>query len=583
MTGYTPPLRDMRFALESMCERETISGLPGADGMTPELIDQVLSEAGKLASEVWAPLNAVGDRAGARLENGVVRTPDGFPAAYRAFAAAGWNGVASETAHGGMGLPLCLTMAVQEMWHTANMALALCPLLNQAAVAVLTRHGTDDQKRRYLDRLVAGDWTGAMCMTEPQAGSDLGEIRTRAVPEGDHYRITGQKTFITYGEHDLADNIVHMVLARTPDAPSGSAGLSLFAVPKLLVDPDGALGPRNDLGCVSLEHKLGLHACPTAVMSYGDGGGAWGEMVGAECRGLPLMFTMMNDARLGVGLQGVAVCERAYQRAAAYARARVQSRPFDGGAPVTIDHHPDVRRMLMSLRTHAEATRALVYHAASTGDVAARHPQDDARNRAQQRVDLLTPIAKAWCTDVGVEMASLGIQVHGGVGYIEETGAAQILRDARVTPIYEGTNGIQAHDLMARKLLRDGGVAMRELIRDMGPAASDQANEPLRNGIAALRRVSDWAVQTGPSAQVFAGAVPFLRLTGTVVAGWLMARAAASARAQLVSGAGDPTWFRAKIATARFYSEHILSQAPALATPITSGAASVLELEPDRL
>ena len=583
MTGYAPPLADMRFVLESVCDTDSIAGLPETEDMTPELTDQVLSEAGKLASEVWAPLDALGDRAGARLENGAVRTPDGFPAAYKAFAAAGWNGVASETAHGGMGLPLCLAMAVQEMWQAANMALALCPLLNQAAIAVLSRYGTADQKRRYLGRLVAGDWTGAMCMTEPQAGSDLGEIRTKAVPEGDHYRITGQKIFITYGDHDLADNIVHMVLARTPDAPAGSAGLSLFAVPKHLVGADGTIGPRNDLICVSLEHELGLHACPTAVMSYGDGGGAWGELVGEECRGLPLMFTMMNDARLGVALQGVAVCERAYQRAAAYARARVQSRPFDGGEPVTINHHPDVRRMLMSLRTHAEATLALVYHTASMADTAARHPQDDARHRAQRRVDLLTPIAKAWCTDVGVEMASLGIQVHGGVGYIEETGAAQILRDARVTTIYEGTNGIQAHDLMGRKLLRDGGAAMRELIGDMGPAAAGNANEPLRDGIAALRRVSDWAVQTGPTAQVFAGAVPFLRLAGTVVAGWLMARAAASAQTRLASGAGDPVSLRAKIATARFYADHILSQAPPLATPITTGAASVLELQPDQL
>ncbi len=583
MVGYTPPIADMRFVLDTVCDLAGVAKLPGFEETTPELVDHVLEQAGKLAADVWAPLDAPGDRAGAAIENGAVRTPAGFSAAYRAFVDGGWNGAAIAPADGGMGLPMCVALAVQEMWQTANMSLALCPLLTQAAITAVSRHGSDGQKQRYLPRLVSGEWTGTMNMTEPQAGSDLGAIRTLATPENAHYRIRGQKIFITHGEHDLAENIVHMVLARTADAPAGSRGLSLFIVPKYRVEPDGTLGSRNDLRCVSLERKLGLHASPTAVMSYGDEDGAWAELIGNVGRGLPQMFAMMNDARLGIALQGVAICQRAYQSAAEFARGRVQSRPIDGGDPVAINHHPDVRRMLMHLRSHAEATRALAYYVASMADIASHHPEGDKRESGQRRVDLLTPVAKAWCTDVGVEMASLGIQVHGGMGYVEETGAAQILRDDRVTPIYEGTNGIQAIDLVGRKLLRDGGAAMRDLL-DQIEREADRGSQPeLHDGTAALRRASDWIVQAGRSAETFTGAVPFLCLAGAVVAGWLMARAAAAAQARLAAGNDRGALLRAKIATSRFYAEHVLSQAPALQTAIIEGAPSVLALAPDDL
>jgi alkylation response protein AidB-like acyl-CoA dehydrogenase len=582
MSGYVAPLRDMRFVLDALCDIDGIAGLPGHGDVTLDVIDQVLAEAGRLSSERWAPLDRPGDRAGAVMENGTVRLPDGFKEAYEAFAAGGWNGVAAPAEHGGMGLPCCVAHAVQEMWQSANMALALCPMLTQAGIELLSRHGSVSQRERYLPRLVSGTWTGTMEMTEPQAGSDLGAIRTRAVRDGDRYRITGQKIFITYGDHDLSENIIHTVLARTPDAPPGTRGLSLFLVPKVLVDADGTLGARNDLRCVSLEHKLGLHACPTGVMAYGDSGGAIGELVGAENDGLALMFTMMNNARLGVGLQGVAVAERAYQRAAAYARARVQSRLPGGAAPVPIIQHPDVRRMLMTMRAHVEAARALVYSTAAMMDVARSHRDAAERNRAAARVDLLTPIAKAWCTDIGVDMASLGIQVHGGMGYIEESGAAQVLRDARITTIYEGTNGIQANDLVGRKLLRDGGAAMRELIDDIAYTAADAGNAALRDGAGALKRASEWVVQTGATAEVYAGAVPLLGLAGTVIGGWLMARSAAAAARRLRDNPADAAFLSAKQATCRFYAEHILSRAPALAAPITAGAGSVLALAPDQ-
>ena len=431
---YTAPVADLQFVLEELAGISEIASLPGYGDVTPDLVRSVLDEAAKVASGVIAPLNRVGDRQGSRLDNGVVRTPDGFREAYAKFTAGGWNAVAFDPAHGGQGLPWALALAVQEMVTSACMSFSLCPLLTQGAVELLTAHGSAAQKQRYLSKLVSGEWTGTMNLTEPQAGSDVGALRTRAVRDGDHYRITGQKIFITYGEHDLAENIVHMVLARTPGAPLGVRGVSLFIVPKYRVRPDGTPGERNDLRCVSLEDKLGIHGSPTAVMAYGDNEGAVGELVGEENRGIEYMFTMMNNARLSVGVEGLAIGERAYQQARDYAKGRVQGRAGDGpdATPVPIIRHPDVRRMLMTMRAQIEAMRALVAFTAGSLDRAKRHPDAAERARHQAVVDLLTPVVKAWCTDTGCAIASTAIQVHGGLGFIEATGVAQHYRDARI-------------------------------------------------------------------------------------------------------------------------------------------------------
>ncbi|HLI11130.1 MAG TPA: acyl-CoA dehydrogenase C-terminal domain-containing protein [Alphaproteobacteria bacterium] len=586
---YTAPIRDMRFALD-LAGLERISALPGGAEVTPDLVEAVLSEAATVAAEALAPLNQTGDREGARLENGVVYTPKGFKEAYRTFVEGGWNSVPFDPAYGGQGLPMLLHIALSEMWSSANLSFSLCPLLTFGAVEAITHHGSDAQKKLYLPKLISGEWTGTMNLTEPQAGSDLSLIKTRAVREGEHYRITGQKIFITYGDHDFTDNIIHLVLARTPDAPPGTKGISLFIVPKVLVKPDGSLDGRNDLRCVSLEHKLGIHASPTAVMAYGDSGGAVGYLVGEENRGLQYMFTMMNNARLGVGLEGVAIAERAYQQARDYARTRVQSRDIAGDDPhpVTIIHHPDVRRMLLTMRVQAEASRALVYHAAGLLDIAKRHPEAAERDAAQQLVDLLIPVCKAWSTDLGVEAASLGIQVHGGMGFIEETGAAQHYRDARITPIYEGTNGIQANDLMGRKLGRDGGETARRFIGSMREtdgalaAAKGEAlaalRAPLRQGLDTLAEATQWmvAMMDKDIRRAAAGAVEYLRLFGTVTGGWLMARAALAAVAQLAGGTGDEAFLKAKLVSARFYADSILARAPATLAPITRAGESVV-------
>src|SRR6516165_5212235 len=471
--SYTAPLTDIRFVLEEAAGFGEVVQLPGYEATSPDLVEAILSEAAKLAENVLAPLNQPADRTGSVLENGVVRTPPGFHEASVRYVEGGWNGLAFDPEFGGQGLPLALATPVAEMWNSACMSFALCPLLNSGAVELLQVHGSAAQKQLYLGKLVSGEWTGTMNLTEPQAGSDLGALRTRAVPEGDHYRITGQKIFITYGDHDLAPNIIHMVLARTPDAPPGSRGISLFLVPKFLPDEEGRPGLRNDVRTLSLEHKLGIHGSPTCVLAYGEDEGAVGWRIGEENRGLECMFTMMNAARLNVGLQGVAIAERAYQQARDFARTRVQGRPL-GAAPNDearpIIYHPDVRRMLLWMRTATEAMRALAYYAAATIDQSRRHPEATERRAAQHRADLLIPLVKAWCTDLGVAVASTGIQVHGGMGYVEETGAAQHLRDARIAPIYEGTNGIQANDLVGRKLALDGGETAGALIAEMRQA-----------------------------------------------------------------------------------------------------------------
>jgi 3-(methylthio)propanoyl-CoA dehydrogenase len=577
---YAAPLADMRFTID------TVAGLSGE---AAEVADAILDEAAKFAAGELDPLNQPADRIGSVLENGVVRTPPGFQEAYRRYVEAGWMGLSCDPEHGGQGLPLALATPVVEMWNSACMSWALCPLLNAGAIDLLAAHGSPEQQLLYLRKLVSGEWTGTMNLTEPQAGSDLGALRTRAVPTrdarwGEHYRISGQKIFITYGEHDLCDNIVHMVLARTPDAPPGSRGISLFLVPKFLPDGEGQPGERNDLRLLRLEEKLGIHASPTCVMSFGEGEGAIGWRIGEENRGLECMFTMMNTERLGVGVQGLAIAERAYQQARDYARMRVQSRPVGmapSGTVPPIIHHPDVRRMLLSMRAATEAMRALAYFAAAAID-ASRHAEAvEAQFKAQRRADLLIPVVKAWCTDLGVEVASTGIQVHGGMGYIEETGAAQYLRDARIAPIYEGTNGIQANDLVGRKLGRDQGEAARELIAEMRATLTDLGDgfdaiqTLLETGIEALGQATKHLVGAEP-ALAAAGSAPYLALFGTVAGGWLMARLALAARGR----GGD--FAAAKLATARFYAEHFLARAPSY-LPAIAGGATVVDFDPDWL
>jgi 3-(methylthio)propanoyl-CoA dehydrogenase len=582
MSDYAAPLADMRFALTELAGLEQLARLPGYESITPDLVDAVLEGAGKFAGEVLAPLNRSGDKERSVLENGVVRTPKGFREAYAEYVAGGWNAVSVAPEHGGQGLPEVLATAVREMWSSANTSFALCPTLTSSAVELLILHGTDEQKRLYLDKLVSGEWTGAMNLTEPQAGSDLAALRTRAVPEGDHFRLTGQKIFITYGEHDWTDNIVHLVLARLPDAPPGSRGISLFLVPKFLVNADGSLGKRNDIRCVSLEHKLGIHASPTCVLSFGDNGGAIGWLVGGPNQGLAAMFTMMNHARLDVGLQGVALAERAYQQARAFARQRVQGRPVGAdkdGLPII--HHPDVRRMLLSMRAATEAVRALAYYTAGEIDRARHETDADARDRAQRRVDLLIPVVKAWSTDLGFEVTSTNIQIHGGMGFIEETGAAQHLRDARIALIYEGTNGIQANDLVGRKLARDRGAAMGELVVEMKNEAAESLPEirpPFEAAIAALETASKRLIEERDPTRALAGAVPYLRLVGLAAGGWLMSKSARAAARRLAAHEGDPRFLQAKLATARFYAEQMLCTAPGL-LPAIAGGATVMDYD----
>ena len=591
---YAAPLRDMIFTLEEIAGIDEIATLPGYADATPELVQTVLDEAGKFAAGVLAPLNRTSDQQGSRLENGVVRTPDGFRDAYAQFVAAGWNSLQFDPEHGGQGLPWALAAAIQEMVTSACMSFSLCPLLTQGAVELLGSHGSAAQKRAYLTKLVSGEWSGTMNLTEPQAGSDVGALRTRAVKDGDRYRIIGQKIFITFGEHDMAENIVHMVLARTPGAPPGVKGISLFIVPKFLVGPDGALGDRNDLRCVALEHKVGIHGSPTAVMAYGDNGGAIGELVGEENRGIEYMFTMMNTARLSVGIEGLAIAERAYQQARDYARTRIQGRAVDGSDPsaVPIIRHPDVRRMLMTMRAQIEAMRALVAFVAGSVDRAKRHPDAAERARHQTMVDLLTPVVKAWCTDTGCVATSTAVQIHGGLGFIESTGAAQHFRDARIAPIYEGTNGIQAIDLVSRKLARDDGTGMRELIAAMrttvevaksggeGQFLATHVGEAI--GQLSVATDSLAAVMKRDRTAALAVASPYLALVGTVAGGWLLAKAALAARRRRSDATEHDGYLAGKESIARFYAANQLPQAGGLAAMVLSGGDSTLVLAEDQ-
>src|SRR5271166_320974 len=582
MVPYTPPVSEMRFVLEDIADLGSISSLPGYETATQDTVAAVLDQAADLARDVLAPINDSGDREGSRLENGVVRTPAGFREAYQAFVAGGWGGLPFPEECGGHGLPLVVAVAVSEMWNAANLSFALCPLLTSGAADALEHHGSAELKALYLPRLVSGEWTGTMNLTEPQAGSDVGALKTRAVKYGDHYRITGQKIFITYGEHDLAENIIHLVLARTPDSPPGTRGISLFLVPKFLPDASGAPGRRNDVRCASLEHKLGIHASPTAVLAFGDEEGAVGFLVGEEHRGMECMFTMMNNARLHVGLQGVAISERAYQQALEYARTRMQGVPAGRDGPAPIVWHPDVRRTLLLMRSRTEAARALAYYTAGSLDLAKRAPDPTERQQARARAELLVPMVKAWSTDLGVENASLAVQVHGGMGFIEETGVAQHYRDARIAPIYEGTNGIQALDLLGRKLVRDQGAAAHALIAEMRGLAG--ISVALSQGIDAVEQATTCLLETWPSdpARAMAGATPYLTLFATVVGGWLMAKAAAAASDRLHRGDDDPRFLKAKLLSAQFYAEHVLPQASGLLASAVN-SASVTTFDPDLL
>ncbi|MFO1082771.1 MAG: acyl-CoA dehydrogenase [Reyranellaceae bacterium] len=594
---YSAPLADMRFALREVAGLPTVASLPGYEHATDDTVDAVLEEAAKLAGNGLAPLNRDGDKVGAQLENGVVRTAPGFAAIYKEFVDGGWNSLPFDPDFGGQGMPWLLAAAVQEMWQAANMGFGLVLLLNQGAIDAIHHHGSAEQKATWLPRMISGEWTGTMNLTEPQAGSDLAQLKSRAVKSGDHYLVSGQKIFITYGEHDMAENIVHLVLARTPDAPPGVRGISLFIVPKFLVDADGKPGRRNDLRCVSLEHKLGIHASPTCVMSFGDDGGAVGYLVGEEGRGLSYMFTMMNNARLSVGIQGLAIAERAYQQAVAFARGRVQSKD-DGSkdpSPVAIVHHADVRRMLMTMRAQIEAMRALGYYTAAGIDGALKHPDRAAARRTQDRVDLLIPIVKAWFTDLGNEIASLGVQVHGGMGFIEETGAAQHLRDARILPIYEGTNGIQARDLVGRKIAKDGGETILLLVAEMRATVDELAAAPgddlaaIRTALAAsadaLETATRWVAESVKTELVaaLAGSAPYLRLAGTALGGWLLARSALAAQRRLATRDGDTDFLSAKIVTARFYAEVIVPPALAQLGPLQAAGRTVFALEERQL
>jgi alkylation response protein AidB-like acyl-CoA dehydrogenase len=588
MSTYQAPLKDMKFVLHQLAGVEEVAKLPGYEEASPDTVDAILEEAAKFATGVLDPINYSGDQEGSKWADGAVRTPKGFREAYKQFCEGGWNALPFEAEWGGQGLPRLVSTPVQEMWKSANLSFSLCPLLTQGAIEALLLRGSEELQRRYLPKMVAGTWTGTMNLTEPQAGSDLSLVRTRAERHGDHYLISGQKIFITYGEHDMSENIVHLVLARAPEAPEGVKGISLFVVPKFIPNEDGSAGKRNTAKCASIEHKLGIHASPTAVMVYDR---AVGYLVGEENRGLEYMFIMMNAARFAVGLEGVAVAERAFQRALAFAKERIQGRDLvQGGKPVPIIRHPDVRRMLMLMKAQTEAMRALVYTTAAAMDYARKHPDAQARKRHQAFVDLMIPVVKGWSTETGIEIASLGVQVHGGMGFVEETGAAQYLRDARITTIYEGTTGIQAMDLVGRKIAREAGATakawlgtLKALDAELGKSANADVKAlraQLAQGVQAVSDCVNYIVESKDLRATFAGAVPFLKLIGVVAGGWQMARAALAAERGLSSG--DKAFLQAKIATARFYGDQVLVQAAALRDTVVKGAAGVLSVPEDQ-
>jgi len=596
MSDYTAPVRDFSFILNHVCDLKALSELPGYDHAEPDLVDAILEEGAKFAGGVLAPLNWSGDQEGAKLENGVIRTASGFAEAYRQFSEGGWNGVPFDMEKGGGGLPWAVTIPLTEMWNAANLAFSLCPLLTQGAIDALEAYGSDELKDKYLEKMISGEWTATMNLTEPQAGSDVGALRTKAEPRGDgSWLIKGQKIFITYGEHDMTDNIVHLVLARTPGAPEGTKGISLFLVPKFFVNDDGSLGERNDLRCASIEEKIGIHASPTCVMAYGDNDQCVGWMVGEEMKGMRAMFTMMNNARLSVGTQGVAVADRAFQRAVRFARDRVQGKPMKQGGSGAIIDHADVRRMLMTMKANTEAARAICIYNAECLDFARRHPDEDVRRARQGLAELLTPISKGFGTDIGVEMASIGVQVHGGMGFVEETGAGQHYRDSRILPIYEGTNGIQAMDLVGRKLPMNGSEPIKTLLND-ALAAAEAATQSADARVQAMAQPLTEAVEAAANAAralggmlgtdmnaAGAGAVPFLRVMGLVTGGYLLTKGAVAAAKLLESGADDAPFLNAKIATAQFFATQLMPAAGAHAAAAVAGAEPLYAIDDDML
>ncbi|MBV8068060.1 MAG: acyl-CoA dehydrogenase [Candidatus Eremiobacteraeota bacterium] len=592
MSVYRAPLRDMQFALRELAGIEQIGALPGCEE-TLDVLDSILEEAADFAAGVLDPLNRVGDKVGCSWNNGDVTTPPGFKDAYKKFADAGWIGLPVPSEYGGQALPQILLGPTLEMWNAANIGFANGPLLNQGAIEAIELVGSDEQKQRFIPNLVSGKWTGTMCLTEPQAGSDLAQVRARAIPEGDHHRITGTKIFITFGEHDMAENIIHLVLARLPDAPEGTKGISLFIVPKILVGTDGSLGERNDVVCASIEHKLGINGNPTCTLNYGEKGqGAIGYLVGEPNRGLEYMFIMMNAARFSVGVQGIALADRAYQSSLEYAKERVQGRDLKPGsrAAEAIVKHPDVRRMLMTQKATIEAMRGLAYVTAASLDYAARHPDEKVRKEHKAFVEFMIPVVKGWCTESAVELCSTALQVFGGMGYIEETGIAQQYRDVRIITIYEGTTGIQSLDLIGRKLLRDMGATAMSVGKKMESVAKECAahsdatvkriGELLGKALATLNETSQWIGMNamGDLNKAFACSVPYLRLWGVVAGGWQMARAAQISAEKIAAGDSEAEFYRAKMATAAFYATHVLSQAAWLAREIVDGSGDVMGL-----
>ena len=548
---------------------------------------------GRFTSEVLAPLNKVGDEVGSACTDGEVSTPPGWKNAYDQFVDGGWNGLAFDPEMGGQGLPWLVATPVQEMWHSSNMSFGLCPLLTQGAIRALESHGSHQQQETYMRRLISGQWAGTMNLTEAHAGSDLAIIRTKAQHEGEHYRITGQKIFITYGEHDLTENIIHFVLARCTDSPEGVKGISLFIVPKFLVNEDGSLGEKNDLRCVSVEHKLGIHASPTAVMSYGDNGGAIGYLIGEKNRGLEYMFTMMNLARHAVGVEGLAIGERSYQQALEYAKGRVQGSASGSRQRVTIIHHPDVRRMLMTMKSLNEAMRCLAYYTSSVFDLSISHRDADARNAYGNDLGLLIPLVKGWCAEMGNEVAYLGVQVHGGMGFIEETGAAQYMRDARITPIYEGTTGIQANDLIGRKILADKGKWVYHLIETIAESIQNECDRGkptakiVKSSMRSLKRlksVTDWIYERGATdPNITSASVAYLHLLALTVAGWLMSLSAARAVDLLQEGEFDLKFLEGKIATARFFAGQIMPRSRTYEENAKNAVSTVMALTEDQM
>ena len=589
--SYTAPVKDIAFLLNNVIGLSELAKLEGFEDASPDLVEAILDESAKFTADVLAPLNWVGDQQGSRWSDGDVVTPDGWKEAYAQFIENGWGSLSFPPEFGGQGLPMTVAAAVQEMWHSANMSFGLCPLLTQGAVDAIDHHASDELKQRYLPKMVEGAWTGTMNLTEPQAGSDLAAVRTKAEPAGDHYLIKGQKIYITYGEHDMTENIIHLVLARLPDAPEGVKGISLFVVPKFLINDDGSLGERNDLTCVSLEHKLGIHASPTCVMSFGDNAGAIGYLVGKEHHGLAYMFTMMNQARHAVGVEGYGIAERSYQQALSYARDRKQGKTLLGKGPddQSIINHPDVRRILMTMRSTIEAMRGLGLECAAAFDRAKRHGDKATRERMQRRGELLTPLVKGWSTEMGVELCSLGVQVHGGMGFIEETGAAQFLRDARITPIYEGTTAIQANDLIGRKTARDGGQGISELVADMQKTLNElqkadhldmkAVSKRFEPAIKSAERATQWLLGQNDATLPSATSVEFLMMMGRLTGGWMITRSALAALQLKQQDGADHAYLDAKITLARYYAERVLPLVESSETIVLESAESTIGLD----